>query len=150
MNTVRELLKKKGCHVWSVTKDTSVLDALNLMAEKNIGVVFVFDRGQLVGVFSERDYARNVISEGGCSKDALVNEHMSSPVLSVKVEQTLSECMAIMTEKRARHLPVVDRENIVGVVSIGDVVSAVISSQEFLIDRLESYITGSERLVVSN
>lgn len=150
MNTVRELLKEKGYHVWSVSEDTSVLDALKLMAEKNIGAVFVFERGKLIGVFSERDYARNAISEGGCSKDALVRTHMSSPVLSVSVEQTLSECMATMTKKRARHLPVVDREHIVGVVSIGDVVNAVISSQEFLIDRLETYITGSERLVVSN
>jgi CBS domain-containing protein len=143
MKTVRQLLRAKGHEVLSVAPETAVFQALQLMAEKNIGAVLVLEGKSLVGIFSERDYARKVILKGKSSKDTLVRETMSSHVLFVRPEQTIQDCMALMTDKRVRHLPVLDEEQrVIGVVSIGDVVKDIISEQEFLIEQLQNYITG--------
>lgn len=144
MEFVRQLLQHKDPDVWSVTPDTRVYNALKLMAEKNIGALLVMDTGQLVGIFSERDYARKVILKGKSSKNIPVTEIMSERVVAIRPNQTVDECMALMTDKRIRHLPVVERNKVVGVISIGDVVSAVISDKEFEIKQLENYITGSQ------
>lgn len=141
MKTVRDLLAKKGQHVWSVGPNTTVYDTLELMAEKDIGAVIVLDGDQLVGIFSERDYARQVILKGKASKDTPVREVMTIRVMFVGLEQNIEECMALMTDKRFRHLPVLDEGKLTGLISIGDVVKAVISEKQFLIEQLEHYIT---------
>lgn len=142
MKLVSELLRAKEREIWSVRPDSSVLEALNLMADKNVGALLVFEEEKLVGIFSERDYARKVILKGKASKDTTVKEIMSSKVLYVKPEQSVEECMALMTDKRIRHLPVLEEDQVVGVISIGDVVKAIISDKDFMIHQLESYITG--------
>ena len=144
MEFVRQLLQHKDPDVWSVTSDTRVYNALKLMAEKNIGALLVMDTGQLVGIFSERDYARKVILKGKSSKNIPVKEIMSKRVVAIRPNQTVDECMALMTDKRIRHLPVAEKNKVVGVISIGDVVRAVISDKEFEIKQLENYITGSQ------
>lgn len=141
-STVRQLLMTKGNDVWSVNRDTNVFDALNLMADKDIGAVIVLSDGEICGVLSERDYARKVVLEGKASVSTPVSDIMTSPVLIVDPNQTIDECMAIMTDKHLRHLPVVEHDRLVGIVSIGDVVKAVIADQEFMLDQLETYITG--------
>ncbi len=143
MKTVNQLLHAKGREVWSVTPDTSVFDALKVMAEKNIGAVLVMEGDRLAGIFSERDYARKVILKGKASKELSVDEIMTEKVDCVNLSQTVRECMTLMTEKHHRHLPVLEEERVVGMISIGDVVKAIISDQEFTIEQLESYITGS-------
>jgi CBS domain-containing protein len=143
MKTVNQLLHTKGREVWSVTPGTSVFDALKVMADKNIGALLVMEENQLAGIFSERDYARKVILKGKSSKEMTVQEIMTERVDCVSPSQTVRECMTLMTEKHHRHLPVVDEERVVGMISIGDVVKAIISDQEFTIEQLESYITGS-------
>jgi CBS domain-containing protein len=144
MRSVRDILQTKGKAVWSVSPDTTVYDALRLMAEKNIGAVLVLDETSCVaGVLSERDYARKVALEGRTERDTLVGDIMSEQVVGVHPDQTVEECMSIMTERRIRHLPVVDQDELVGVVSIGDVVKTLLSQQEFLIEQLEAYITGT-------
>ena len=143
MKTVAQLLRTKGHEVLSVAPETAVFEALRLMAEKNVGAVLVLDGETLVGVFSERDYARKVILKGKSSKETLVSEIMSSHVLYVRPEQTTEDCMALMTGKRVRHLPVLEEERrVVGVISIGDVVKDIISEQEFMIEQLQNYIAG--------
>ena len=142
METVGQLLRAKGHDVWSVSPGASVYEALELMAEKNIGAVLVVDQGRLVGIMSERDYARKVILKGRFSRDTPVRNIMTERVVYVRPEQTLGQCMALMTEKRIRHLPVMANDQLIGVISIGDVVKAIISDQEFIIEQLESYITG--------
>jgi CBS domain-containing protein len=142
MKTVTQLLRTKGHEVLSVSPDTRVFAALQLMAEKNVGALLVLEGGQVVGIFSERDYARKVILKGKSSREIPVREIMSSDVLYVRPEQTIEQCMALMTDKRVRHLPVFDGDRLVGVISIGDVVKAVISEQEFMIEQLQNYITG--------
>ncbi|MEE9551226.1 MAG: CBS domain-containing protein [Candidatus Binatia bacterium] len=142
MKTVIELLKAKGHQYWSVTPDTAVFDALKLMAEKNIGALLVLEGDVLVGFLSERDYARKVILKGKSSKDTPVKEIMSEKVMYVEPEQTVEECMALMTDKRVRHLPVFEGDKLIGIISIGDVVKAIISEQEFIIEQLEHYISG--------
>ena len=143
MKSVRHLLRTKGNDVLSVAPDTAVFEALRLMAEKNVGAVLVLESERLVGIFSERDYARKVILKGKSSKETLVREIMSSHVLYVRPEQTIEDCMALMTGKRVRHLPVLqDEQRVVGVISIGDVVKDIISEQEFMIEQLQNYITG--------
>ena len=142
MKLVSELLRAKEREIWSVSPDSSVLEALNLMADKNVGALLVFEEEKLVGIFSERDYARKVILKGKASKDTTVKEIMSSKVLYVKPEQTVEDCMALMTDKRIRHLPVLEEDQVIGVISIGDVVKAIISDKDFMIHQLESYITG--------
>ena len=143
MNTVNQLLHVKGRDIWSVTPNTSVFDALQVMADKNIGALLVMEGDQLAGIFSERDYARKVILKGKSSKELSVYEIMTEKVDCVRPSQSVRECMTLMTEKHHRHLPVVEGEQVVGMVSIGDVVKAIISDQEFTIEQLESYITGS-------
>ena len=142
METVGQLLRAKGHDVWSVSPGASVYEALELMAEKNIGAVLVVDQGRLVGIMSERDYARKVILKGRFSRDTPVRNIMTERVVYVRPEQTLGQCMALMTEKRIRHLPVMANDQLIGVISIGDVVKAIISDQEFIIEQLETYITG--------
>jgi len=141
MQTVRDLLLKKGREVFAVTPQTTVYDALALMAEKNIGAVIVLDGGRPVGILSERDYARQVILKGKASKETPVSEIMTTRVIFVRPEQNIEECMALMTDKHCRHLPVLEGGQLAGLLSIGDVVKAVISEKQFLIEQLENYIT---------
>lgn len=143
MTTVRQLLQAKEGALWSVSPDTTVYDALKLMADKNIGALLVLEGSALVGIFSERDYARKVILKGKTSKETFVKEIMTPDVLYVRPNQSIEECMALMTNKRVRHLPVLEENKVLGVISIGDVVKAIISEQEFTIHQLENYITGS-------
>jgi CBS domain-containing protein len=141
--TVGQLLRSKGHDVWSISPDASVYEALEVMADKNIGATLVIDRGGgLVGIMSERDYARKVILRGRMSRDTRVREIMTPDVVCVGPEQTVEECMALMTAKRIRHLPVLEKGQLVGVISVGDVVKSIISEQEFTIEQLESYISG--------
>jgi CBS domain-containing protein len=142
MNTVKKLLEAKGQNVWSISPEASVFEAIKLMAEKRIGALLAMEDDHLVGIMSERDYARKVVLKGKSSKKTPVKDIMTSRVYFVKPERTIEECMALMTDKRIRHLPVMDEERLVGVISIGDVVKAIISEQEFIIDQLESYIKG--------
>ena len=143
MKYVRDVLEKKGDDIWSVAPDTPVYKALQLMSEKNCGAVLVLDQEALVGILSERDYARKVILKGKSSKNTPVEEIMSQRVVCIQPDNTIDECMALMTDKRIRHLPVLkDEETLVGLISIGDVVKEVISEQEFIINQLESYIKG--------
>ena len=144
MKFVGEILSAKGTDVWSVTPQHTVFAALVLMAEKEVGALLVLDGESLVGVFSERDYARKVILEDKSSKDTSVSEVMSAPVFSVGPDQSIEDCMSLMTEKRARHLPVLEDGKLIGLISIGDVVKAVISEREAVIGQLESYITGTQ------
>ena len=143
MKYVRDVLEKKGDDIWSVAPDTPVYKALQLMAERNCGAVLVLHQEALVGILSERDYARKVILKGKSSKNTPVEEIMSQRVVCIQPDNTIDECMALMTDKRIRHLPVLkDEETLVGLISIGDVVKEVISEQEFIINQLESYIKG--------
>lgn len=140
MKTVKQLLQVKGSAVHAIAADASVLDAIKLMAEKGIGALVVLDAGRLAGVVSERDYARKVILHGRSSQDTAVREIMTDEVVTVRSEQTVEDCMALMTDKRIRHLPVVDAGKLAGVVSIGDLVKEVIADREETIKQLESYI----------
>ena len=143
MKTVRELLRNKGYHVWSIGPDATVYEALTLMAGKDVGALLVLDNaGQLVGILSERDYARKIVLKGKTSRETPVREIMTEKVVWVRPDQTIEECMALMTNKRIRHLPVQEEGRLLGVISIGDVVKDIISEQEFVIAQLENYITG--------
>ena len=142
MNTIREIIKKKGGEVWSVSTENTVYDALSLMAEKSIGAVLVIDNSALKGVMSERDYARKIILEGKSSKDVQVGEIMSPRVIYIDIDTNIEECMALMIDKRIRHLPVYENDNLAGIISIGDVVKALIDEKEVVINELENYITG--------
>lgn len=142
MVTVRHILIMKGDDIWVVRPDESVFNALNLMADKDVGALLVTDKGKLVGIFSERDYARKIVLLGKSSLDTPVRDVMTKNVVYIDSGQSMVDCMEIMTEKRIRHLPVMEDENLIGVISIGDVVKAIISDQEFIIRQLENYITG--------
>jgi CBS domain-containing protein len=142
MYTVRQILQNKGQQVWSISPAASVYEALQLMAARDIGALAVVQEDRLVGIFSERDYARKVILHGKTSRETRVDEIMTGRVVVVGPERTTEECMALMTEKHIRHLPVVEGERLIGLISIGDVVKAVISNQEFVISQLENYISG--------
>jgi len=142
MKTVTLLLRAKGNEVLTVSPDVPVFAALGLMAERNVGALLVVEGERLVGIFSERDYARKVILKGKSSKETPVREVMSANVLYVRPQHTIEECMALMTEKRVRHLPVLEGERLVGVISIGDIVKEIIAEQEFMIEQLQNYITG--------
>jgi CBS domain-containing protein len=143
MHTVGQILRKKGHDIWSVGPDTTVYEALQMMADKNVGALVVLENGELVGIFSERDYARKIVLQGKTSRQTAVSEIMTSRVNCVHPEQTTDECMALMTAKHIRHLPVLDEDDrLIGVISIGDVVKAIISDQEFVIEQLENYIKG--------
>ena len=139
---IRSVLKLKGDHVWSVRPRVSVYEAIATMSEKQVGALPVMEDGRLVGIISERDYARRVILKGRSSKDTQVAEIMTSPVIYVGPQETVEGCMRIMTANRVRHLPVVEYEKVVGIVSIGDLVNWIISAQADTIQQLHSYITG--------
>lgn len=143
--TVRQLVHDKGVAVYTVSPDETVFRALEVMAEHDVGALVVVDEGAVVGVFSERDYARKVILLGRGSRDLAVRVVMSGDVVTVGPEQTVADCMRLMTDNRVRHLPVVEDDRLVGIVSIGDVVKAVMSEQEFLIEQLQEYISGGLR-----
>lgn len=142
MKTVKDILSSKGHEVWSVTSADSVFDAVKMMAEKGVGALLVMDDGKLVGIITERDYARKIILEGKSSRNSAVSDVMTRKVLCVTPDREVDECMALMTDKRARHLPVLEHKQVVGVISIGDLVKAMISEQQFLIDQLQQYISG--------
>jgi signal-transduction protein with cAMP-binding, CBS, and nucleotidyltransferase domain len=140
--SVESLLKQKAGNIWSISPDRSVFEAIGEMADKQIGALLVMSEGALVGILSERDYARKVILQGRSSKETPVREIMTSAVHYVTPANTLDECMALMTAQRIRHLPVMRGQQVVGVVSIGDLVKWIISAQEETIRHLEHYITG--------
>jgi len=142
MKTVQQMLQAKGHAVWSIESDATVFEALTLMAEKNIGALVVFKNQELTGIFSERDYARRMILKGKHSKDTLVGEVMSGNPICIGPDKTVEECMELMTEKHIRHLPVMKEGKLLGVISIGDVVKAIITEQEGTITHLKSFITG--------
>jgi CBS domain-containing protein len=143
MRSVQDILNTKGTDVWSVKPDDIIFDAIKLMADKGIGALLVMEEDKLVGIVTERDYARKVVLEGKSSREASIHEVMTTKVLCVTPERTIDECMALMTDKRIRHLPVVEHKQVVGFLSIGDLVKAVISEQKIIIDQLQHYISGS-------
>jgi CBS domain-containing protein len=143
MRSVQDILNTKGTDVWSVKPDDIIFDAIKLMADKGIGALLVMEEDKLVGIVTERDYARKVVLEGKSSREASIHEVMTTRVLCVSPERTIDECMALMTDKRIRHLPVVEHKQVVGFLSIGDLVKAVISERKILIDQLQHYISGS-------
>jgi CBS domain-containing protein len=143
MTTVRQVLKTKPPGVWTVGPEATVYETLTLMAQMNIGAVLVIEEDALVGIFSERDYARKVILMGRSSRDTTVGELMSHPVVSVNPDIPIEACMALMTERHFRHLPVIEEGRLIGVVSIGDIGKAIIADQRIAIRDLETYITGA-------
>jgi CBS domain-containing protein len=142
MITVKDILRDKGHDVISITPETTVYDALKIMADKNVGALIVLDGETVAGIMSERDYARKVILHGKSSRELQVREIMTSRVYYVRPEQTVQDCMAQITDKHVRHLPVLEEERLAGIISIGDVVKAIIADQEDTIKLLENYITG--------
>jgi CBS domain-containing protein len=142
MTTLQQLLNQKGRKIWSTHPDATVFDAIAEMAEKDIGSLVVMDGDELVGIITERHYARNVILKGKASPATPVQDIMERDVITARPEQSVEECMAIMTEKRVRHLPVLEKEKLIGIVSIGDLVKSIIGDQKFTIDQLEQYIHG--------
>lgn len=142
MKLVRNILDAKGNDIWYIAPDDSVLDAIRMMAEKGIGALLVMNDAKLVGIVSERDYARKVILKGRSSEKTSVKDIMTAEVVCARPEQSVEECMRAMTENRIRHLPVKQDEEVVGVLSIGDLVKAIIEEQHFTIKQLEMYITG--------
>jgi CBS domain-containing protein len=142
MKTVKQILGVKGSQVLSIEPDALVYDALKFMAEKNVGALLVLAKGRLVGILSERDYARKVILMGKSSLNTPVRDIMTERVMFVRPEQTVEECMALMTEKHIRHLPVLVGDQVEGIVSIGDLVKASLDEKDFMIKQLENYITG--------
>lgn len=143
MKTVNQLLEGKSTSVWSIEPSRSVYEAIVIMAEKNIGALVVMKGEQVVGILSERDYARQVILADRSSANTKVSEVMSPRVLFAKPSETVEQCMAVMTDKHIRHLPVMEADKLLGIVSIGDLVKAVIAEQKSVINQLENYITGS-------
>lgn len=141
--TIGAVLRQKAGEVLSISPDASVYQAIELMAEKSVGALLVMEQGQLLGIVSERDYARKVVLQGHSSKDTPVTAIMSSPVVTVTLQHTVGECLRIITDKHFRHLAVVERGAVVGVVSIGDLVNCVITEQEQTIRHLHAYISGA-------
>lgn len=141
MGTVRNILEKKGHTVYTVGPDSTVYDALELLEEQNLGSLVVTDQGKLIGVFTERDYARKVVLKGRASKETYIREIMSDRPVVVNLHSTIEECMQLMTEKHIRHLPVMDGSELVGVISIGDVVKYIIEEKDYVIENLRHYIT---------
>ena len=142
MKLIKHLLDRKGRHIISVKPEDSVLDAIRLMAEKGIGSLVVMEDQELIGIMSERDYARKVIIKGRSSESTAVSEIMTVNVLTTSSSETVNDCMSVMTEKKIRHLPVVEDNVVIGMISIGDLVEAIISDQQEEIEQLEHYISG--------
>jgi len=142
MRTVEQLLQVKGSDIWSIAPQATTYNALQIMAEKNVGALLVIEKEKLVGIFSERDYARKVILKEKSSKNTSVGELMTREVFYINANSTLEESMALMTAKRIRHLPVLKNNQLIGIVTLGDVVRQIISDQQFAIRELEKYITG--------
>jgi signal-transduction protein with cAMP-binding, CBS, and nucleotidyltransferase domain len=143
MATVKQLLESKDNHIWSISPETTVFEGLQFMAEKNIGALMVTRDEKLIGIFSERDYARKVILKGKASKDTTIGELMTREVVYTTPEDSLDECMALMTAKRIRHLPILNNGKLIGLLTLGDLVKQIMSNQEFKIQELEKYISGS-------
>lgn len=137
---VADILKSKGSSVYSLGGDSSVFDALKMMAEKNIGALMIIEEDKLLGIFSERDYARKIVLQGKASHDTQVSEIMTKTVITVESENNLEQCMELMTKNKIRHLPVVDNDKVAGIISIGDVVMAIIETQKETITHLQNYI----------
>ena len=144
MTTVRDMLKTKGNQVWSVSPTTSILQALEFMAEKNVGALLVLQDEKVAGIISERDFARSIAKNGRCLVDAPIQDIMTKEVFTIRPEISIEECMSLMTQKRIRHLPVVVEDKLLGLISIGDIVKEVISAKESTIHHLENYIEGSD------
>ena len=142
MTTVESVLAIKGDQVWSIAPRAQVFEALEMMAEKNVGALLVLEGEKIVGIMSERDYARKVMLKGKSSKSTPVSEIMTGEVLYVTPSQSVEECLLLMTNKKIRHLPVLENDKLVGIISIGDVVNEMISEKELLIEQLEKYIKG--------
>ena len=142
MTTVRQLLDQKGRKIWSIHPDATVFDAIAKMAEKDIGSLVVMDRDELVGIITERHYSRNVVLKGKTSPTTPVRDIMERHVVVARPEQSVDQCMVLMSEKRVRHLPVFEGKKPIGIVSIGDLVKSIIGDQKFTIDQLEHYIHG--------
>ena len=142
MTTMRDILERKGRAVWSISATAAVYDAIALMADKSVGALLAMDGERLVGIVSERDYARKVILMGKSSKDTRVQAIMTSELVKVSLESDVQECMQLMTERRIRHLPVMDGDRVAGVVSIGDLVKSIITEQALTIEQLERYVSG--------
>ena len=140
MRTVRQLLESKAPEVFAIGPDQPVLDAIKLMADKRIGALLVMQRGRMVGIVSERDYARKIVLQGRSSATTPVSEIMTGQVVSVRLDDTADRCMQLVTDRRIRHLPVLEGDAVLGVVSIGDLVKAVIEDQQVEIDQLQRYI----------
>ena len=147
MVTIRQVLDQKGTNVWSIGPDASVFDAVKKMAENDIGSLVVIERDALIGVITERHYARNVVLKGKTSPATPVREIMESVVVTARPEQSVEECMAIMTDQRVRHLPIVEEKKVVGIISIGDLVKSIIGDQKFVIEQLVHYIHGDNRSI---
>ena len=142
MTTVRQLLDQKGRHVWAIHPDATVFDAVKKMAEKDVGSLVVMDGENVLGIITERHYARNVVLKGKASPATPVRDIMERHVIVARPDDTMERCMALMSDKRVRHLPVFDREKLAGIISIGDLVKSIIGDQKFTIDQLEHYIHG--------
>lgn len=142
MRTVDQLLEVKGRHVWTIAPDASVFEAIKLMADKHVGALVVVEKDKVAGIISERDYARKVILKDKSSKQTRVRDIMTDKVVAVTPDRTVEQCMAVMTEKRIRHLPVLQEQKLAGILSIGDLVKEIISEKEFMIQQLENYIAG--------
>jgi len=142
MGAVNSILRAKGHDIFTITPDTMVYNALEIMVEKNVSALVVMEDGELAGIFTERDYARKVILKGKASKETLIGEIMTSDLITVSPDTSLETCMRLMTGKLIRHLPVVDDGRLVGIISIGDVVKFIIEDQKFIIENMEHYITG--------
>ncbi len=142
MNKIRELLKVKGNKVWSISLDTSVLEALQLMTDKKVGALLIVEDGKIAGIISERDFVHGVAEKERCIVNTTVAEYMTPKVITITPEQTVEECMQLMTAQHIRHLPVVENDDLVGIISIGDIVKEIISNEKSRSDALENYIQG--------
>ncbi len=142
MKTIKQLLEYKGNEILTISPEKTVYDAIKLMADHHIGSLMVMENGRLLGIITERDYSRKVILEGKSSPDTAVKDIMTKNVLCTKPDQTVEEAMALITEKRVRHLPVVEDSKVIGIISIGDLVKTIISEQKYIIEQLEHYING--------
>jgi len=140
--TISAILQHKTPDIWSIAPEATVFDAISIMADKNVGALLVMSGGKLLGVISERDYTRKIALKGRSSKETAVQEILSTPIISATPCHTIEDCMRLMTVHRVRHLPVLDRDTVLGIVSIGDLVNWIISAQTQTISQLESYITG--------